>query len=266
MHSQEPDTIKTDTAASRSVIKEVLKPDALIDRLNPQPGCKLYLHLSDLRMALDSVATDKPLRILDYGCGGSPYQALFPNAEYHRADLPGNDGVDYLISPGTPLAAPDAGFDMILSTQVAEHVEDPADYFSDCCRLLRSGGCLVVATHGSFPDHGTPWDFQRWTSFGLKRALTKAGFETTKMLQVTTGPRAVLQFWEMCMERLPGPPPFGTLFRILTYWVRRQRSRFHAWADRAFPAHRVVLAEDFSEHRFYVELVAVAIRNESGKP
>ncbi len=261
MHSQQSSKEET-----RTVIKEVLKPAALEDRLNPQPGCKLYLHLSDLRLALDHVATDKPLRMLDYGCGGSPYKPLFPNAEYRRADLPGNNGVDYLISPGAPLSAPDAEFDLILSTQVAEHVEEPTDYFADCWRLLRPGGSLVVATHGSFPDHGAPWDFQRWTPFGLKRAMTKAGFATTKMLQVTTGPRAVLQMWEMCMERLPGRPPFGTLFRILTYWVRRQRRQFHEWADRAFPAHRVVVAEDLSEHRFYLELVAVATRCASGKP
>lgn len=252
--------MKPDSIVSRSVIKEVLNPCALNDRLNPQPGGKLYLHLSDLRLALDHVATNKPLRMLDYGCGVSPYQSLFPNAEYRRADLPGNEGVDYVISPGTPLSAPDAEFDLILSTQVAEHLEDPADYFADCWRLLCPGGSLVVATHGSFPDHGAPWDFQRWTSFGLERALTKAGFETSKMLQVTTGPRAVLQFWEMFMERLPGSAPFGTLFRILTYWVRRQRSQFHTWADRAFSTHRVVVADDLSEHRFYVELMAIATK------
>lgn len=252
--------MKSETIAPRIDVKKVLMASALSDRLDPQPGCKLYLHLSDLRLALGQMASEKTLRILDYGCGGSPYRSLFPNSDYRRADLPGIEGLDYLITPGLPLTAPDGEFDLILSTQVAEHIEVPLDYFTDCHRLLRPEGVLVLTTHGSYPDHGTPWDFQRWTSFGLKRVLNAAGLNVTSMFQVTTGPRAVLQLWESFMERSPGNRPFGMLFRILTFWVRWQRPRFHAWADRAFPGHRVVPAKDLPEHRFYLELVAVASR------
>ena len=53
-------------------------------RLRPIPGEPDYLHLRDLRDALAPFATNDPIRILDFGCGGSPYRTLFPNADYRR--------------------------------------------------------------------------------------------------------------------------------------------------------------------------------------
>jgi SAM-dependent methyltransferase len=58
----------------------------LRERLNPRGGDFTYLHLADLRLALEIVRTDRAINILDYGCGGSPYRSLFPNAMYKRAD------------------------------------------------------------------------------------------------------------------------------------------------------------------------------------
>jgi|JI6StandDraft_1071083.scaffolds.fasta_scaffold00181_26 SAM-dependent methyltransferase len=248
---------------SRSLSQEessaLLRQQALDDRLSPQPGAKLYLHLSDLRLALGKVATDTPLRLLDFGCGGSPYRALFPRADYQRADLAGMSEVDFIIEPGKPLAAPDASFDVVLSTQVFEHVEDPAAYLRECQRLLKPGGKLVLSTHGTFPDHGAPWDFQRWTPHGLARDLKTAGFEIDIIWRLTSGPRAVLQLWELNMERLRcDHGTFGFLFRALRWITRRQRTRFHSWADQRLGDYRLADGADDPAHRLYLGLMIVA--------
>lgn len=248
---------------SRSLSQEessvLLRQQALDDRLKPQHGAKLYLHLSDLRLALGKIATDTSLRLLDFGCGGSPYQTLFPKADYQRADLAGMSDVHFIIEPGRPLAAPDASFDLVFSTQVFEHVEDPAAYLRECHRLLTPGGKLILSTHGTFPDHGAPWDFQRWTPHGLVRDLKAAGFEIETTWRLTSGPRAVLQLWEMCMERLPCDHSlFGFLFRVLRWITRRQRVRFHAWADHLLGDYRVADGADEPAHRLYLGLMIIA--------
>ncbi|MBK8151172.1 MAG: hypothetical protein IPK58_23945 [Acidobacteria bacterium] len=79
------------------------------------------MHLADLAMVLKKYETADPLVILDYGCGGSPYRSFFPNADYKRADFQEIDGVDYTIESDSKIGAEDEAFDIILSTQVAEH-------------------------------------------------------------------------------------------------------------------------------------------------
>src|SRR6187401_1520908 len=96
-------------------IAKLINEDAYLRaRYAPEPGEPTYIHLRDLRTAVQAVATDAPLRILDYGCGGSPYRPLFPNAKYTRADLPDTPNLDYATKPDGTIDAPSGSFDLIL--------------------------------------------------------------------------------------------------------------------------------------------------------
>lgn len=120
-------------------------------------------------------------RVLDYGCGDVPYRSFFPdNCEFVAADLPGNPRASLELNADSSVPEPDASFDAVLSTQVLEHVEDPGLYLSECHRVLRPGGQLMLSTHGVFVYHPDPDDYWRWTSAGLRRALTDAGFEVIR--------------------------------------------------------------------------------------
>jgi hypothetical protein len=67
----------------------------------------------------------------------------------------------------------------VLSTQVLEHVADPALYLSECLRVLRPRGRLL-STHGIMVYHPDPVDYWRWTCAGLRRAVEDAGFEVVR--------------------------------------------------------------------------------------
>ena len=133
-------------------------------------GAGLRALAADLRMAPDG-------RVLDYGCAELPYRDLFgPGVEFVGADLPGNRHAAVSLNPDGTLPVPDASFDAVLSTQVLEHVEDPALYLAECFRVLRPGGRMLLSTHGIFVYHPDPVDLWRWTSEGLRRAVEDAGF------------------------------------------------------------------------------------------
>jgi SAM-dependent methyltransferase len=121
----------------------------------------------------------KRYRLLDYGCGFRPYKYIFDrfNVEYIGADIGDNPDADVRIEPGEEVPFKDCEFDIIMSSQVLEHVEDASLYLRECRRLLKPNGLLFISTHGTWQYHGHPYDYQRWTSYGLKSIITKSGFE-----------------------------------------------------------------------------------------
>jgi len=176
-------------------------------RLHPTPGEGFYLTLSDLALAWRKVAAESGVdgaRVMDLGCGGSPYRQLFANpACYHRADIEGTPDLEFTMDAVTGrTAAAEGTYDVVVSSQVLEHVESPADYLAEAHRLLRAGGTLLLSTHGTYEDHPCPGDYWRWTGKGLEKTLNAVGFEVEDMLYVTTGLRAALTLLEINTPRL----------------------------------------------------------------
>jgi SAM-dependent methyltransferase len=230
-------------------------------RLNPSRGDADYIHLVDLLRALSSHETSKNLTMLDFGCGGSPYRSLFPNADYRRADFDAMADLNYVIGCNSRVDERDQTFDLILSTQVAEHVTSATDYFAECHRLLKPGGRLICTTHGIYPDHGCPYDFQRWTADGLKRDLETAGFSVAEMKKLTTNARALMYF----LQRFSGwfdsssGGIYMPLLRVYRSFLHRRPKSWHKLADRLFPNNGVVDSAA-PGHEFYVGLMAIAVK------
>jgi SAM-dependent methyltransferase len=133
-----------------------------------------------------------------------PYRAFFPSgAEVVGADLPGNPHASVHLRPDGSVPVPDASFDAVLSTQVLEHVDDPALYLAECRRVLRPGGRLLLSTHGLMVWHPDPVDHWRWTCSGLRKAVQDAGLEVVHfegiMGLAATGLQLVLDavYWRL---------------------------------------------------------------------
>ncbi len=153
-----------------------------------------YIVCSDLSKAIARYANDVTGRVLDYGCGKKPYAPLFSHAtEYIGADFPDNPHADVHLDPAGRL--PDlGGFDVVISTQVLEHVPEVSVYLAECYRVLEDRkGKLILTTHGIWEYHPAPRDLYRWTHEGLVHVIEAFGFETDAIEPVTTGSRAILQ-------------------------------------------------------------------------
>jgi SAM-dependent methyltransferase len=187
------------------------RPDTLADqlrgrdyvhlRVNPPRTEIDYLANLDLRDGILLLSENQRGRTLDYGCGGSPYRDLLPDLRpYVRADIPPGDGLDLVLDAGGLLPQePDGSYDVVLSTQVLEHVPDAPRYLAEAYRLLRPGGALIITTHGLIPEHGCPYDFYRWTADGLARAVSDAGFAVEENYKLTLDRRAAIYFLNYTM-------------------------------------------------------------------
>ena len=144
-------------------------------------------------------------RLLDYGCAQQPYRGFVPpGAEYVGADLIGNPQADVVLGDDGRVPLPDGSVDAVLSTQVLEHVTDPSVYLTECHRLLRPGGSLLLSTHGIMYYHRDPEDYWRWTSPGLAALVESHGFEVRGSFGVLGLAAASLQlFQDATVGRVP---------------------------------------------------------------
>jgi SAM-dependent methyltransferase len=133
--------------------------------------------------------------LVDYGCGDMPYKPLFePHInKYIGADLPFNQLAEIKFDPGGKIDLKNDYADVVLSTQVLEHVENPELYLNECFRILKNDGILILSTHGYWIYHPTPNDYWRWTSSGLKKILVKAGFEISGFRGIVSRPSMGIQ-------------------------------------------------------------------------
>ena len=141
-------------------------------------------------------------RVLDYGCADQPYRHLLPpGCDYVGADLRGNPLADVEIAPDGAVPVDDGSFDLVLSTQVLEHVEHPNRYLAECWRVLRPGGSLVLSTHGLMVAHGDPIDRWRWTGSGLRHLVGEAGFDVVEFRGLMGLGAAALQLFQFAVTR-----------------------------------------------------------------
>jgi SAM-dependent methyltransferase len=132
--------------------------------------------------------------VLDYGCGVMPYRRLFAHCNsYIGADIGSNPNADMVYEPEGTLPLGDGSKDVVLSTQVLEHVRDPQSYLSECRRVLKPDGRLLLSTHGFYMWHG-PGDWRRWTHEGLIYEVESAGFQVLDLDAICVLRAFLLQF------------------------------------------------------------------------
>lgn len=239
--------------------KDLSQAEYVRERCAPRRGDQFYLHLVDLLQALQPLATDEPISILDFGCGGSPYRMLFPKATYQRADIPGDPSLDYIIDEDGTFSAPDGAFDLVLSTQVLEHLLHPSSYIRECVRVLKPGGRLVLTTHGMFEEHGCPHDYRRWTADGLQAELQSGGLLDIQVQKITVGGRACLFYlghWGAMMCEVSQTGWQAILKKVWSLW-RHSLAAQHWIADHFYGHQRVCPAIQNSSP-LYVALLAIA--------
>lgn len=156
----------------------------ILDRNRPSLFHQDYWHLRALREAVDQFVARHEARlhgakIIDFGSSNGPYVQLLESkgATVTLADIqPDRPEILPIDLQTGRVPVEDSSVDIVLSTQVLEHVPEVHQYLTEAHRMLKPDGVMFLTTHGTWYLHRLPTDMRRWTMDGLKYDIEKAGF------------------------------------------------------------------------------------------
>lgn len=125
--------------------------------------------------------------VLDAGAGECVYKKYFQHCDYKSVDSGvGEANWNYnnldFIAPLDQLPMKDASFDAVLCTEVLEHLEWPRESVREMFRVLKRGGSLFLTVPMAHDQHQVPYDFFRYTSYGLRSICMDAGFKEIEIV------------------------------------------------------------------------------------
>jgi len=137
--------------------------------------------------------------VLDFGCGSKPYERLFSKStKYVGVDVlvSGHDHINSKVDvfyDGTTLPFLDNAFDNIVCFEVFEHLPNVEIILTEFMRILKPNGHLYLTIPFMYPEHEMPYDFQRWTSLGIRNALSSNNFQVNQIVKTNTAIQALGQ-------------------------------------------------------------------------
>jgi len=131
-------------------------------------------------------------RVLDVGAGSCPYRRHFAGCKYETQDFValrpdqlrdkhGYGQIDY-VCDATEIPVEDGTFDVVLCTEVLEHVPDPVRVVRELGRVLRPGGILLLTAPLGSGLHQLPFHFYGgYTPHWYIKTLQEAGFDEIRI-------------------------------------------------------------------------------------
>jgi SAM-dependent methyltransferase len=138
--------------------------------------------------------------IYDLGCGTRPFEEdiLEFADQYIGVDWSNTlHGLcaDIIADLNESLPIKDSVANNVVSFQVLEHISKPQTMLSEAFRILRENGEIILAVPFQWHEHEVPWDYFRYTKYGLEHLLKTAGFENIEI-------EALSGFWTMWFLKL----------------------------------------------------------------
>ena len=145
----------------------------------------------DKWIAEQAASVPRGKRVLDVGAGSAPYRTLFAGCEYKTQDFVqlnpeqlrfGSYASIDFVSEADAIPVPDASFEVILCTEVLEHVPEPINVIREFGRILAPGGRLILTAPLGSGIHQEPYHFYGgYTPYWYRRFLTEAGFQSIEI-------------------------------------------------------------------------------------
>jgi len=172
--------------------KEQFNPKILGLFINP-----FYFARKGLYQNVSKLITNLNGKLLDVGCGTKPYENICNVDEYIGLEIDdeGNRQHNYadVFYDGKTIPFEDKSFDSILSNQVFEHVFNPNQFLKEINRVTKVGGKFLITVPFVWDEHEQPYDYARYSSFGLKHILAENGFEIIEHRKSNNGIEVIFQ-------------------------------------------------------------------------
>lgn len=157
--------------------------------------------------------------VLDAGAGDAPFKDLFQHAQYESADF---QKVNKTYASATyvcdlrSIPVENCRFDFIVFNQVMEHLPEPQVVLAELYRVLKVGGKMIYTGPLFYEEHEQPYDFYRYTQFGLRHLFSSAGF-VVERLDWLEGYFGTVAYQLNCMARYLPCRPKNLNGRLIGY-------------------------------------------------
>lgn len=133
--------------------------------------------------------------LYDLGCGEMPYKSWLLNYADQYTGVDWDSTLhelkaDILADLNEPLPIESEVADTVISLSVMEHLREPQVFLREAHRILKPRGAMILQVPFMWWVHEAPYDYYRYTRFGLQYLFEKAGFVDVQVYP-STG------FWTM---------------------------------------------------------------------
>lgn len=204
-----------------------MKRQNLSVEFDPNITFPAYLTRHNLLKAIELYASELKGTMMDFGCGSKPYKALFNVQKYIGVDFenPGhphlNEQIDVFYD-GKKIPFENEFFDAVFSSEVFEHIFNLEKILKEINRVMKPGAKLLITCPFAICEHEIPYDFARYSSFGIRELLERNGFKILQQEKTGNSLETVFQLWIMYIHQHIMPflikiPVVRSLFRFVTY-------------------------------------------------
>lgn len=144
------------------------------------------LYYAQYRVTLPLIREHVKGKLIDLGCGDVPFKREIEGlvTHYDTLDLfPKREDLTYMGDIQDMPSVPSGSYDSAICLEVLEHVADPFRAVREIHRILAPGGVLIISVPHLSRLHDLPYDYFRYTSFGLRSVLEQAGFSVLCVCQ-----------------------------------------------------------------------------------
>lgn len=150
--------------------------------------------------------------VIDAGCGEQPLRRELEarGAKYIGVDVEQNRaGTVEVVAPLWKVPLPDASAELIIATEVLEHIADTGGAFAELARLVAKGGAIVITTPFAYPLHETPHDYLRLTPEGVAWLAQRHGLTVVERVALGNEIEVLAVTFCNLLSNLLTPLPFA---------------------------------------------------------
>ena len=155
--------------------------------IGDKPSDPYYLAINPRIKHLRAFVFEKKGILIDIGCGEMPFKQFIMESSdidhYCGLDILQNRSgtVNVLTDCATKLPIMKKCADIVFLNSVLEHVNEPFDVLKESYRVLKNDGYVYVYVPFMWQEHEEPYDYFRFTRFGLRYLLEKSEFQVTAL-------------------------------------------------------------------------------------
>lgn len=125
----------------------------------------------------------KGRKVLDAGAGRLAYRSMIKQyaKSYTSSDFQKTHEELDVVTDIENMSFERDSFDIVFCSQVLEHVPHPWIAFSEIYRILKADGIVIITVPMLGYIHNAPYDFYRYTNYGLENLAKDAGFKIIEL-------------------------------------------------------------------------------------